>query len=71
VVKPTTTWWFRKPHWILVIVSSFALLAGLNYLSPATEGVGFVAVACFLGIMARIAQAEWHEREAKRDMGED
>jgi hypothetical protein len=55
----------------LVIVGSLALLTGLDSLSQATEGVGFVGVACFLGIVARIAQAEWHEKEAKRDMGED
>ena len=70
-IKPTATRWFRMPHWILVIVGSVALVVGVGSLSGATEGVGLIAVACFLGIVARIAQAEWHEREAKRDMGED
>ena len=59
------------PHWILLIVGSLALLAGVGSLSGATEGVGLIAVACFLGIMARIAQGEWHEKKARRDMRED
>ena len=60
-IKPTATRWFRWIHWGLVIVGSLALLTGLDSLSPVTEGVGLIAVACFLGIVARIAQAEWHE----------
>ena len=72
VVEPTDIGWFRWIHWGLVAVGSLALLIGLGNFTQATLGVGIVAVACFLGIVARIAQAEWFgERAARRDISED
>jgi len=42
----------------LIVLSIFALLGGLLSLSNATMGVGVICVACYLAIMARIAQAD-------------
>jgi hypothetical protein len=48
---------------VLVVVSVIAALIGVVSLSNATMGVGFVAGACLLAILARIAQAGEHHRE--------
>jgi len=51
---------------ILVLISWVALLAGLALLSNATSGVGGIAVACFLAILARITQANAHHAELRK-----
>jgi len=51
---------------ILVLTSWVALLAGLAFLSNATSGVGGIAVACFLAILARITQANAHHDEVRK-----
>lgn len=48
---------------LLILLGILALGAGLLFLSEATTGVGIIGVACFLGILARIAQAsEQHQK---------
>lgn len=49
---------------ILVLVAWLVAIVGIDYLSEATLGVGIICSACFLGIMARIAQASAHHRES-------
>ena len=56
---------------VLLIMSSALLFFGLTFLNQVTAGLGLIGAACFLGIMAIIAQAEWHEKKARRDMRED
>jgi hypothetical protein len=50
---------------LLVILAVLAALFGLFSLSEATTGVGIIAFACFLGILARLAQASAHARPAR------
>lgn len=45
----------------LVIVSIIVALLGALSLSKATAGVGMICIACFLAILARIAQAKGQE----------
>ena len=47
----------------LVIFSILAAAVGLLSLSQATMGVGFMAGACLLAILARIAQASDHQKQ--------
>ena len=49
-------------HGILLVLGLLAAGYGAMSLSEATLGVGFIAIACFLGIAARLAQAEAHQR---------
>src|SRR5688572_28978235 len=51
----------------LVVVALLAVLWGLLTLTQATQGVGAIAIACFLVILARLAQAGDHHR-AIRDV---
>lgn len=51
---------------VLLLISAAALLGGLASLSNATSGVGGIAVACFLAILARIAQASGHHDEVRK-----
>jgi hypothetical protein len=56
-------------QFVQVILIGLALLAmaiGLLSLSQATAGVGGIAAACFLAILARIAQAAHHTDELKK-----
>lgn len=48
---------------ILVAVSLLLALFGFVMLTQATNGVGAVALGCFFGILARIAQASAHHQE--------
>jgi len=48
---------------ICVISAWIALLAGGFSLTQATMGAGIVGVACFLGIIARLAQASRQHEE--------
>lgn len=50
---------------VLVCIGMLSALMGMASLSQATEGVGGIALACFFGILARIAQAAHHD--SKRD----
>lgn len=45
---------------ILVVICLLSALVGLLSLSNATLGVGLIAAACLVGILARIAQASEH-----------
>ncbi len=45
---------------ILIVLGTLTALGGLLYLTEATEGVGLIGLACFLGILARLAQAKQH-----------
>jgi hypothetical protein len=51
---------------MLVVVSLLCLLGGVASLSQATMGVGGIATACFLAILARIAQASAHNDQLKQ-----
>lgn len=55
---------------LLLLISGIALLGGLVSLSNATSGVGGIAVACFLAILARIAQASGHHDELRKLMSD-
>ncbi len=43
---------------LLLLLASIAAIAGLFQITPATMGIGLVAIACLLGIFARVLQAE-------------
>ena len=47
---------------LLVVLSVLVALAGALFVNEATMGVGLLAGACWLGIMARIAQAAEHRQ---------
>lgn len=51
---------------VLVVCGIAAVVDGLNTLTQATQGVGILALGCFLAILARLAQAEVHDRNAER-----
>lgn len=48
---------------LLIIVALIASLSGAAHLTLATQGVGFIGGACFLAILARIAQAYSQHQE--------
>lgn len=48
---------------ILVILGIIAVVVGFLSLTQATTGMGLIGIACFLGIVARILQAD-HYGEA-------
>ena len=48
----------------LVVIAILAVAIGVLSLSQATMGVGVIAIGCFIGILARIAQASEHNRAA-------
>jgi hypothetical protein len=49
----------------LAVIGSLLCLAGIFNLSNVTLGVGLIAVACFLGIFARLWQATNEADQAK------
>lgn len=53
---------------LLVVVALLAAVAGVLTLTPATYGVGFCALACWFGILARLAQAHAYHRELHPDV---
>ncbi len=55
---------------LLIILALLGAAVGIFTLTQATTGVGFLAVACFLGILARIAQASAHQTEIKKLLAE-
>jgi hypothetical protein len=57
-------------HYFLIVLGVILLVVGLFYLSNATVGVGLICSACFLGIMARIAQAGAHRNRTKAEREE-
>jgi hypothetical protein len=48
---------------LILIFGFLAMVIGFFTLSEATMGVGILAAGCFLGIVARIAQAAQHQKE--------
>ncbi len=46
--------------WIPLLLSAVVALFGFTMLTQATNGVGAIALACWLAIVARIAQASDH-----------
>lgn len=50
---------------LLVIAAFGAAVLGATLLSQATLGVGLIALACFVGIVARIVQAQVLSRTAR------
>jgi len=58
----------RGIGWLVYLLLFFAVGAavlGLNSLTQATEGVGMLGAACFLGILARIRQATDYQMELR------
>lgn len=53
-------------YWALVVFGALIAIVGTLMLSQATMGVGVVALGCFLGIVARIMQAEAHAKAAQK-----
>lgn len=57
---------------VLVLLSLAVCAVGLLTLTQATMGVGLICLACFLGILARLAQArEYFDArmvQAQRDL---
>ena len=51
---------------LLIIIALLAAVVGFFSLSEATMGLRILAVACFLGILARIVQASAHQTEIKK-----
>lgn len=51
---------------VLMILAILAGVVGVFSLSQATMGVGIIALGCLLGILARLAQAEAHQRALMR-----
>ncbi|CAD7374577.1 hypothetical protein [Xanthomonas arboricola] len=48
----------------LVVIAILAVAIGVLSLSQATMGVGVIAIGCFIGILASLAQASEHNRAA-------
>ncbi len=55
---------------LLVLVAMGALVLGGLCLSEATLGVGIIGGACFIGILARIVQAEHDHKELMQRLTE-
>jgi hypothetical protein len=49
----------------LIILAVLTLVVGALFLTQATLGIGFIAIACLLAILARIAQAASYQAEAR------
>ena len=47
---------------LLTVLAVIAGAIGVFSLSQATTGVGVIALGCLFGILARLAQAESHQR---------
>lgn len=50
---------------LLRVLAVLGALAGLATLSNATMGVGIISFCCLLAILARMSQADEHQRELK------
>lgn len=48
---------------VFILAAILAASVGIFLLSEATMGVGILALACFFGILARIAQADAHHKK--------
>ena len=48
----------------LIVISLIVALVGLSMMSNATAGVGLIAFACYLAILARIEQASKVKKES-------
>lgn len=49
----------------LIVIATIAGLIGLFSLTKVTLGVGLIAFACLIAILARIAQAGYHREKSK------
>jgi hypothetical protein len=47
----------------LLVLALLGGIAGFMFLSEATTGVGIIAFACLIGILARVAQAAEQHKE--------
>ena len=54
----------------LILISVACLLGGIVSLTQVTLGVGLIGAACYLGIMARVTQAndEFNRQAARREL---
>ncbi len=50
---------------LLIVVACVVAFTGFQSLSEATLGVGLICAACFLGIVARFAQAAGYQQELR------
>lgn len=50
---------------LLIVIGIIAIIIGIFTLTNATMGAGVIAIGCFFGILARIAQAGRHHNELK------
>lgn len=48
---------------VLLIIGVIVAIFGYYSLTQATQGVGLIGLACFIGILARIAQSANHQGE--------
>lgn len=51
----------------LVLLSVLAGVVGFMLLTEATLGAGIIGVACLLGVLARLAQADQHHKTLMRE----
>lgn len=50
---------------LLIVGSVLGIVAGLLFTNSATAGVIIVGIACWFALLARIAQADEHQKELK------
>jgi hypothetical protein len=53
---------------LLVVLSVFVVIGGLLFASQVTAGVAIIGIACWMGIMARIAQADSQHNESQKNI---
>ena len=53
----------------LIVLGLLAAAGGLLSLSEATTGVGIIGFGCFLGVLARIAQADKQHKASIEKLG--
>jgi hypothetical protein len=56
----------NKMYKLLIVLAIGLAVTGIFGLGQASIGVGILAIACLVGILARIAQAEAHQDEIKK-----
>jgi len=56
---------------LLIIVALGCGAMGVMMLSTATMGVGIIALGCLAGILARIWQAKFDQKELLETLGKD
>jgi hypothetical protein len=48
---------------VLIVIALLLVVAAASQINQATFGVGLMGAACFVAILARLAQAHTHHRE--------